>query len=158
MEEIIIRHGATEGIRNPSLADVERALADIESGRDERPEFSIEYVSNWREEWLDGRRVIRTTYEGPSVEVARFSTDDGDSSGGWHVVFREGEESYSLAFDERQDASFVEGICCGGPLTLRENRVVPVGRVLAAVEPFLSRRERCPVSNWLPASQSYQLD
>jgi hypothetical protein len=150
MEEIIIRHGATEGIRNPSLADVERALADIETCQNERPEFSIEYLGNRREEWLDGHRVTRTTYEGPRVLVARFYTNQGDSSGGWYVVFRDGEQSYALAFDERQDAPFVEGICCGGPLTLRENCIVPVGRVLAAVEPFLSRRERCPVSYWVP--------
>lgn len=32
MEEIFIRHECSEGQRNPSLADVERALIDIEAG------------------------------------------------------------------------------------------------------------------------------
>jgi hypothetical protein len=158
MEEIVIRHGCYEGPRSPSLADVERALADIESGRDQRDEFSIQYVSNWKRDVVDGRPVLHMVLRGRYITVARFYPDDKVVSGGWFVLFREGEEGYALALDERRDAPFVEGICCGGPLTVRANCIVPTARVLAAVGPYLRRRERCPVSNWLPESQVYHFE
>jgi hypothetical protein len=156
MEEIVIRHGCSEGPRSPTLADVEQALADIESGRDQRPEFSIEYVSNWKREVIDGQQVTRMGLEGRYITVARFYPEDEAASGGWFVLFREDEDGYALALDDRQDAPFIEGSCCGGPLTVRANCIVPAERVLAAVGPYLSRRERCPASSWLPESQVYR--
>jgi hypothetical protein len=156
MEEIVIRHGCSEGPRNPSLADVEWALADVESGRDPRPEFSIEYVSNWKREVIDGREVTRAALEGRYMTVARFYPDDQATPGGWFMLFRQDDDGYALATDSRSDAPFVEGTCCGGPLTVRANCVVPPGLVLAAVGPYLSRRERCPSSSWLPESQVYR--
>lgn len=156
MEEIVIRHGCDEGPRNPSLADVEQALADIESGRGLRPEFTIEYVSNWKREMIDGQRVISMGCEGRYIMVARFYPDDESVARGWFVLFKEDEDGYALTQDNQEDAPFVEGCCCGGPLTVRANCIVPAERVLAAVGPYLTRRERCPASNWLPESQVYR--
>jgi hypothetical protein len=156
MEQIVMRHGCSEGPRNPSLVDVEQALADIESGRDQRPEFSIEYVSNWKREIEEGREVARMLSEGRWLGVARFYPDDETAPGGWLVLFREDDDGYALAADKRTDAPFVEGSCCGGPLTVRANCIVPASMVIAAVGPYLSRRERCPSSTWLPESQIYQ--
>jgi hypothetical protein len=156
MEEIVIRHGDSEGPHSPSLADVERALADIESGQNPCAEFRIEYVSNWKRDVIDGQRVIHMGCEGRYITVARFHPHDEVVSGGWFVLFREDEERYALALDERQDAPFVEGCCFGGLLTVRANCIVPAARVLVAVGPYLSRRERCPVSNWLPEAQVYR--
>jgi hypothetical protein len=153
MEEIVIRHGCREGVRNPSLADVERALANIESGRDQRPEFSIEYVRNWKREVTDGQEFTRMVLEGRYMTIARFYPDDEGARGGWFVVFQEDEDGYVLASDSRPDAPFVEGSCSGGPLTVRESCIVPPALVLTAVGPYLSRRERCSASSWLPGSQ-----
>jgi hypothetical protein len=158
MEEIVIRHGCSEGPRNPTLADVEQALSDIEFGRDQRPEFSIEYVSNWKHEIEDGHQVTRMLSEGRWIGVARFYPDDETTRGGWLVLFREDDDGYALATDMRTDAPFVEGSCCGGPLTIRANCIVPASLVLTAVGPYLSGRERCRASNWLPESQIYHLD
>src|SRR5262245_32362954 len=121
MEEIVIRHGCSEGPRSPSLADVEQALGDIESGRAQRPEFSIEYVSNWKREVVDGRQVTRMVLEGRYITVARFYPDDESGPSGWIMLFREDDDGYALATDNRRDAAFVEGCCCGGPLTVRAN-------------------------------------
>jgi hypothetical protein len=156
MEEIVIRHGCSEGPRSPSLADVEQALADIEAGRDQRPEFSIEYVSNWTREVVEGRQVTRMVLEGRYITVARFYPDDETAPGGWFVLFREDDDGYALVTDSCPDAPFVEGSCCGGPLTVRANCIVPPSLVLSAVGPYLSRRERCPLSSWLPESQIYR--
>jgi hypothetical protein len=152
MEEIVIRHGCREGPRCPSLIDVERALADLESGRDQRPEFSIEYVSNWKHELIDGQPATRMVCEGRYLTVARFYPDDDTVGGGWFVLFCDNGRSYALARDDRRDAPFVEGCCCGGPLTVRANCIVPAERVLVAVAPYLTQRERCPASHWLPES------
>jgi len=156
VEEIVIRHGCSEGPRSPTLADVERALAGIESGRDPRPEFSIEYVSNWRHGVENGRPVTHMVLGGRYVTVARFYPDDEAEPGGWFVLFREDDDGFALARDGRPDAPFVEGCCCGGPLTVRRNCVVPAALVLSAVGPYLSRRERCEASSWLPESEVYR--
>lgn len=153
MEEIVIRHGCTEGPRSPTLLDVERALADIESGRDQRPEFTIEYVSNWQPGILDGRPVTHMVCRGRYITIARFYPDDKPTAAGWFVLFREDDDGYALARDRRPDAPFVEGCCCGGPLTVRKNCIVPTALVLVAVQPYLSRRERYELSNWLPELQ-----
>lgn len=156
MEEIVIRHGCSEGPRSPTLADVEQALADIESGREQRPEFSIEYVSNWRPGVLDGRPVTHMVLEGQYITVARFYPDDETEPGGWFVLFHEDEEGFALAQNGRPDTPFVEGWCCGGPLTVRGSCIVPAALVLTAVGPYLSRRERCGASSWLPEAQVYR--
>jgi hypothetical protein len=156
MEEIVIRHGCKEGPRNPSLSDVERALDDIETGLDRRPEFSIGCVSNWKPTVVDGREATWMVLEGRYITIARFYPDDDAARQGWSVVFHEEEDSYALASDNRPDAPFVEGVCHGGPLAIRANCIVSSELALAAVEPYLSRRERCASSNWLPESQVYR--
>jgi hypothetical protein len=104
---------------------------------------------------IDGREVTRMVLEGRYITVARFYPDDAATPSGWLVLFREDEDGYALASDSRPDAPYVEGSCCGGPLTLRANCIVPPVLVLAAVGRYLSRRERCAVSSWLPESQVY---
>lgn len=156
MEEIVIRHGCSEGTRGPSVVDVEQALANIESGRDLRPEFSIEYVSNWKRDVIDGQQVIHMVCAGRYITVARFYPDDPVVAEGWLVLFQDYDDGFVLALDGRLDAPFVEGNCCGGPLTVRSNCVVPAAQVLTAVKPYLSRRERCSESNWLPEFQVYR--
>lgn len=52
MEQIVIHDRCSEGPRHPSLADIERALANIEYGRNPRPEFSIERLSKSCGGWV----------------------------------------------------------------------------------------------------------
>lgn len=94
-------------------------MADIESGRDQRPcpEFSIEYVSSWKREIVDGQEVVMCMEcEGRYITVY---PDDETKPGGWFVLFREDEDGYALTLDDHPDCPFVEGSCCGGPLEVR---------------------------------------
>jgi hypothetical protein len=170
MEPIVIRWGAG-GFDPPpapaTLDDVARALDGIASGRLPRPEFTLEYVTSRRLEDYQGRKSIVWVAGKPYLSVAHFVPDDEAVPAGWSVVFDEHREEttdpddpakdrYILVLDDRQDAPFVEGNCCGATLTVRSNSIVPPGMVLLAVEWFLSRGERAIGLGWLPESLLYQ--
>src|SRR5688572_25294326 len=72
LEELVIRFGAIEGPRNPTSEDVRRTLEDVESWTYQRGEYSIEKISNWRPEVIDGRQVIRCVMECPYATAATF--------------------------------------------------------------------------------------
>jgi hypothetical protein len=98
MEELIIRFGDTEGPRNPTELDVRKALEEIESGVCGRPEFTIENVSNWKPDVIDGRRVMRCRMEGKYMTAATFYHEGSAMAIGWFVHFRnENEHSFALS-------------------------------------------------------------
>jgi hypothetical protein len=165
MEAIVIRWGAGNFGPPPppaTLDDVARALDGIASGRLPRPEFTLEYVTSRRFEDYHGRQSIVWVPGRPHLGVAHFMPDDETIPAGWSVLFDEGREDidpdkgrYILAVDDRRDAPFVEGNCCGAPLTVRSNSIVPAAVVLSVAAAFLSRGERAPTLSWLPETSVY---
>jgi hypothetical protein len=159
MEELVIRFGSWEGPRNPTEDDIRKALEDIESGACARPEFTIERVSNWKPEVRDGRRVIRCVMEGRFATAATFYGEGSSIPLGWFIrYFAEENHSFALATAENNGNGFVEGICCGGPLTIRFSCLAPLKTALDALTYFAQHQDRSPNHTWLVESECYRFE
>src|SRR5688500_14777684 len=98
MDDLIIRFGSWEGPRNPKGSDIRKAMEDVETFALQREEFTIEKVSNWKPEAIEGRRVIRHLNEGPYVTAATVGHEGSKSILGWLVLFYgKDNQGYALA-------------------------------------------------------------
>jgi hypothetical protein len=150
VEELIIRFGSSEGPRGPTSDDVRKALADVESWLYEREEFSIEKVSNWRPDVVDGRRVIRCVMEPPYTTAATFFLESSPRPIGWIVTYYDPDgNQYALADSLNDSAQYVEGMCCGGPLTVRADCLVPLKVAYDALTHFVEQQGRSPEHSWV---------
>lgn len=160
MEAKAIRWGFGIGSFDPppspaTLDDVARAMDNIVSGRNSRPEFTVEYVTRRRRDVVDGRDVYHQGSGTPYLILCHFLPDDESAPDGW-LLFYEPDDGledpalglFVLALEGGRDARFVEGNCCGGPLTVRSDFIVPPALVLSAAGPYLSRGGRSPTLNW----------
>lgn len=159
MEELVIRFGAMEGPRHPTSEDVRKALEDVESWTYQREEFSIEKVSNWRPEVIDGRQVIRCVMECPYATAATFFLEDNPKPIGWFVTYHAGKDSqFALATSVNDQAGYVEGMCCGGPLTVRRDCLVAFKAAHEALTYFVERQERSPNCSWVKWTNAIRFD
>jgi len=159
MEDLVIRFGAWEGPRNPTADDIRKALEDIESGACARPEFTIENVSNWKPEVRDGQRVIRCVMEGRYATAATFYDEGNPIPLGWFVTYHAEDDSrFALATADDGAGRYVEGICYGGPLTVRASCLVPLGVAFDALAYFAQHRNRSPNHTWLVESECYRFE
>lgn len=150
MEELIIRFGSIEGPRSPTSDDVRKAMEDVESWVYQREEFSIEKVSNWRPEVIDGRRVIRCVMEPPYATIATFFLERNPSPIGWFVTYHDPDGSqFALAESVNSAAQYIVGMCCGGPLTVRADCLVPLKVAYEALAYFVEHQDRSPVHSWV---------
>ena len=149
MEDLIIRFGQTEGPRNPTASDVRDALESIESGACRRPEFTIENVSNWKREIINGRRVIRCVLEGRYMSAATFYSEGAPIALGWSVLYHDEQKQGFVLSSGGNPCPELEGICCGAPLKTRASCVVPLPLALAALTYFVHYRNRSPNHEWL---------
>jgi hypothetical protein len=142
VEELIIRLGGDKGPRNPSIADVTELMKRIETGECSRPEFTIESVS--KRVWMS---------------VARFSPGVQEEARGWLVIFAEENKArFALSGAGQDKGQFIEGTCCGGPLTMKAICNVESGIALEAIEYFLTQRNRSPKHSWVEESKVYSFD
>ncbi len=150
MEELVIRFGAIEGARSPTSDDVRKALEDVESWVHQREEFSIEMVSNWRPDVLDGQRVIRCVMEPPYATAATFYLEGNPTPVGWFVTYHAQDRSqFALAASANDESGYIEGICCGGPLRVRTDCLVPLKVAHEALTYFVQQRDRSPSHSWV---------
>jgi hypothetical protein len=157
MEELVIRFGSSEGARNPTVADIRKAIDDVESFALQREEFSIENVSNWKPDIIEGRQVIRWLNEGPYVTAATFGRESSPEVLGWIVLFHgHDKQSYALATPGALESDFLEGYYCGGPLTIRSGCLVLKAMALEALIYFVEHRDRSPLFEWLHSSKIYR--
>jgi len=157
MDELIIRYGCMEGPRNPTSADVCKALDDVESFALQSEEFCIEKVSNWQPDFIDGHRVIRCVREGPYMVAGTFGLESSPVLIGWLVLFYETDkQSYALAAPDSAESDFVDGYYCGGPLSVRSGCLVPREMAFEALEYFVDHHDRSPDLEWLSTSQIYR--
>ena len=148
--ELVIRFGSIEGPRSPTGDDVRKALADVESWVYHREEFSIEKVSNWRPEVVDGRLVIRCVMDPPYMTAATFGLEGSSTSLGWFITYCVSkQDQFALAASINDEAPYVEGMCCGGPLTVRKDCLVPLGAAHEALTYFVERHGQSPDHLWV---------
>jgi hypothetical protein len=158
MKELIIRYGATEGPRNPTASDIREAIADIQSGANSRSEFTIENVDNWKPDVIDGRPVIRYLLEGQYIHAATFYHESSEEPIGWVIIFHdELKKGYVLRCGNRQQSELVEGICCGGPLTTRQDCIVAAQLALSVLTYFAECGDRSPNHEWLARAQAHPI-
>jgi hypothetical protein len=158
MDELVIRFGAWEGPRSPSEDDIRKALEDIESGVCKRPEFTIENVSNWKQEVWNGKQVVRCVMEGRYTTAATFYEETNPIPLGWLIRYHDEDDSrFALTMPTVKGSEFLEGICCGGPLTIRTSCLVPLAMALEALAYFARYQARSPHQAWLAESECYRL-
>jgi hypothetical protein len=157
MDELVIRFGYWEGPRNPTAVDLRQALEDIESGQCARPEFTIENVSNWKPEVVDGRRVMHCLSEGRYVHAATFYREGNPAPLGWFVLYNAEDRNRFALSTISEDMAFVDGICCGGPLTVRASCVVPMAVALDALVYFTQYRDRSLAHRWVEQPAFWRL-
>jgi hypothetical protein len=150
LEELVIRFGATEGPRNPTRDDVRKVLEDIEACVHQREDFSIEKVSNRRPDVINGRRVIRDVSEPPRAIAAAFYLKGNPTPIGWFVTHHASDGSQlALAALANNEAEHIEGMCCGGPLTVRSDCLVPLKVAHEALTYFVEQGDRSPGHSWV---------
>jgi hypothetical protein len=150
VDELVIRFGAIEVARCPTSDDVRKALEDVESWVHQREDFSIEKASNWRPELIDGQLVIHCVKEPPYATAATFYLERNPTPVGWFVTYHaEDCSQFALAAPLRAEAGYIEGICCGGPLTVRTDCLVPLKLALEALAYFVQQRDRSPSHSWV---------
>jgi hypothetical protein len=116
-------------------------------------------VSNWKPEIIDGKRFIRCVLEGRYSTAATFYREGTHKALGWTVLFHDSDKHcFAAALPGAQGTDFVEGICCGGPLTIRCGCLVPLDLALAALTYFAQHRDRSPECEWLSEREFYRFD
>jgi hypothetical protein len=150
MEQLVIRFGCDEVIRNPTITDVQKVMDDTMNNESLRPECSIENASNCKSRIGNSNEFSRCVLEGKYVTFSKYNPQDLKTRSGWIVTCHDDENTgFFLMSDSKSDSKLVEGICYGGILTVRTDCIVSSDEALDAIAYFLEERDRSTKHSWL---------
>ncbi len=156
-DRLVLRHApGWDGAVDPSRDDIRRVLHDIESDECERPEFTIENLNNCQPAEVDGQRVLQCTHRGSTAFAATHYQENGTVL--WYITYWDGADTRLALSNGCQDGRFIGGILCGGPFALRSDCGVTQDMALDVLDYFVCHRAPSSDHQWIPESDSYDLD
>jgi hypothetical protein len=150
VEQLVIRFGCDEVIRNPTITDVQKVMDDIRNNDTLLPECSIENTSNCKSSIGNSKEFSRCVLKGKYVTLSKYSYHDLTRQPGWVVTCHDDEDNgFFLLSENKSNSKLVEGICYGGILAVRTDCIVSFDEALHAIAYFLEERDRSPKRSWL---------